>query len=237
MRYCFDIDNTICDTIGNDYKNSKPKKDVITEINRLHSIGHYVIMMTARGKSSGIDWTEFTQNQLKEWNLHYDELLMNVKPNADIFIDDKAMNSVDWIRQSITPMHGVVAGAFDLIHPGYIRLLNFCKTKCDKLTVALHNNPNLQRNYKLKPILTIKERMEVLSSLKQVDSVVMYETENDLINLLNTYKFDVRFLGTEYKHSNTITGKDIIPIIFHERDHDWSYTNLCKKILERDKHD
>jgi cytidyltransferase-like protein len=234
MRYCFDIDNTICETDGGKYKEAKPKNHIISKINELYDQGHYIILMTARGKSSGIDWTSFTDEQMKAWGVKHHELVMNVKPNADLFIDDKGINVKDWEKENINPTWGIIAGAFDLIHPGYVRLFNFCKQKCSHLTVALHVNPNSERSHKKVPILSIEERIEVLTSMKQVNDVVPYNTENDYIDILKTRKYDMRFLGSEYESTpEKITGRDIVPIVFHERNHDWSYTALCEKIKQR----
>jgi len=100
MIYCFDIDGTICSSVKNsDYQKAEPFKDVIDEINHLYESGHKIIFMTARGSVSGKDWTELTKSQLKKWNVQYHELIMNKKPHADLFIDDKAKNIVDWRRE------------------------------------------------------------------------------------------------------------------------------------------
>lgn len=96
MIYCFDIDGTICDTDGNDYPGAVPFKDVINKINELHAGGHTIKMFTARGSVSGTDWTEFTEKQLSEWGVTYDELIMNKKPHYDILVDDKAISAMAW---------------------------------------------------------------------------------------------------------------------------------------------
>lgn len=231
MRYCFDIDNTICITPASDYHNSIPKTDVINKINELYDKGDHIIVMTARGASSGIDWEEFTEKQLKSWNLKYHELICNKKPNADFFVDDKAVNIIEWEKNYINKK-GIIFGAFDLIHPGYIRFFQFCKQHCSHLTIALHENPNFERNDKKIPIMSIPERIEILSSIKYVDSIITYQTENEITNILYTKNYNVRFLGSDYKDNiEKITGYNIIPIIFHERNHDWSYTKLRNKLI------
>lgn len=97
MIYCFDIDGTICSSVQNsEYQKAMPFADVLNEINRLYEEGNKIIFMTARGCVSGKDWTDFTRSQLKDWGVKYHELITNVKPHADIFIDDKALNATDW---------------------------------------------------------------------------------------------------------------------------------------------
>jgi quercetin dioxygenase-like cupin family protein len=91
MKYFIDLDNTLCFTENGDYTNSKPIVERIRYINELKSNGHEITIWTARGSSSGIDHRELTLNQLREWKVQYDKLLMG-KPNYDIYIDDKSFN-------------------------------------------------------------------------------------------------------------------------------------------------
>ena len=93
MIYYVDIDETICYYNGErHYKNARPNHERIKKINRLHEQGHKVVYGTARGGTTGIDWTELTQEQLTRWGVKYDELKM-WKPAYDVFICDKAINS------------------------------------------------------------------------------------------------------------------------------------------------
>ena len=104
MRYCVDIDGTICSpTIGRDYENAQPWQDRIDVINKLYDDGDYIIYFTARGmgrfagdpdagaKASAILF-ELTKEQLDSWGCKYNELILG-KPHADYFIDDKGINS------------------------------------------------------------------------------------------------------------------------------------------------
>ena len=91
MKYIVDIDNTICETIESDYKNSKPINLHIDKINRLYQQGNYITYWTARGSNSGIDWSSFTVDQLAKWGCLYHEIKFN-KPSYDLWIDDKSIN-------------------------------------------------------------------------------------------------------------------------------------------------
>jgi hypothetical protein len=97
MKYVVDIDNTICRTQGSDYQNSVPLSDRIRKINELYQAGHTITYWTARGGNSGIDWSELTERQLKNWGCQYHELRMG-KPAYDLWIDDKAINSEDFFQ-------------------------------------------------------------------------------------------------------------------------------------------
>ena len=125
---------------------------------------------------------------------------------------------------------GVIAGAFDVIHPGYIYLFNECKQHCDHFLLLLHEDPSIERSEKMKPILGIKERKLILSSLRQIDEIITYKTEDDLLKILKNRKIDIRFQGDDYKEKN-YTGQDLdIPIHFLDRSHGWSTTKF-KKLL------
>lgn len=93
--YCFDLDNTLCNTTGEDYSKSTPILKRIKIVNKLYDDGNKVIIFTARGSLTGIDWTELTKNQLKSWNLKHTELLLG-KPAADFYIDDRAADPFGW---------------------------------------------------------------------------------------------------------------------------------------------
>ena len=229
MIYCFDIDGTICTlTHNSNYHKATPFVDVIEEINYLYDTGNKIIMMTARGSVSKIDHTQLTKNQLSKWGVKYHELIMHKKPNADLYIDDKGININDWRKKKVK---GLIAGCFDLIHPGYIQMFKDAKTVCNYLIIALHEDPSIERSSKLKPVHTVEERQVILSGIKYVDEVVHYKTEQGLYDILQRIKPQYRIVGTDYRSKN-ITGKDIdgIELYYHEREHKWSYSDLRKRI-------
>ena len=125
---------------------------------------------------------------------------------------------------------GFVAGAFDLIHPGYIKLFKYAKKYCDSLIVAIHQDPSIERPKKFRPVHSLRERKLIIQSLKHVDKTVNYKTEKDLVNLLIKLPISIRFLDINYKNKN-ITGEELnIPIKWVPRKHSYSTTNLIKKI-------
>jgi dTDP-glucose 4,6-dehydratase len=92
MIYFIDIDNTICKTSESDYYNSEPIKARIEKINAMYRAGHTIIYWTARGSNSGIDWQDFTDNQLNSWGCLRHQTILG-KPKYDYYVDDKAINS------------------------------------------------------------------------------------------------------------------------------------------------
>ena len=127
---------------------------------------------------------------------------------------------------------GVIAGNFDVIHPGYIYLFDECKDHCTELIILLHEDPSIERPEKLNPILSLEERKMILSSLIQVDRIETYKLESDLYELLSNLTIDIRFLGDDYRNKS-FTGDDLnIPIHFLDRSHGWSTTKFKNKIAE-----
>ena len=127
---------------------------------------------------------------------------------------------------------GVIAGNFDVIHPGYIKTFKECKENCDHFTILLHSDPTIERPNKLKPILSVDERIEILSSIKYIDDIKVYTYEEELIKLLEQNKFNIRFLGDDYI-GKSFTGIELnIDIHYLKRDHGWSTTKFKKLIAE-----
>ena len=128
---------------------------------------------------------------------------------------------------------GIIAGNFDIIHPGYVKLFKECKINCDKFIILLHSDPSIERPKKLKPVLSVKERKEMLLCFKQIDQVYQYTYESELYDLIKTIKPDIRFLGEDYKDKD-YTGKDLnIPVHWINRNHGWSTTKFKHKITEQ----
>jgi len=127
---------------------------------------------------------------------------------------------------------GVIAGNFDVIHPGYIHMFNECKKYCNYLIVLLHEDPTNERPEKLKPILSVEERLLILYSLKQVNLIMTYKTEAELYDILDEMNPDVRFLGDDYI-GKPFTGNDLdISIHYLNRDHGWSTTKYKQLIAD-----
>jgi len=91
-RFVFDIDGVIAKLEPNlAYDQTGPEEKMVSIINKLYDMGNEIILFTARGYVTGIDWSEVTRKQLNEWGLKYHELLFG-KPNADYYIDDKMLS-------------------------------------------------------------------------------------------------------------------------------------------------
>ena len=94
-----DIDGTICNNTNGDYKKAIPIYKNIKKINELYYNGDIIVYWTARGSTTGVDWTELTVIQLREWGAKYNKVILN-KPHFDLYICDKSINSNTFFNQN-----------------------------------------------------------------------------------------------------------------------------------------
>ena len=131
---------------------------------------------------------------------------------------------------------GVTFSQFDMLHAGHIAMLSEAKNHCDYLIAGLQNNAQWDRPEKNAPIQSIVERQIQLAATRYVDEIVVYNTEQDLVDLLLILPVDVRILGVEYEHKD-FTGKTEcfsrgIEIIYNGRDHSFSSSSLRKRVVQ-----
>lgn len=127
---------------------------------------------------------------------------------------------------------GVIAGNFDVIHPGYIHMFKEMERHCDQIFILLHDDPTIERPEKCKPILSVRERREMLTKLVPGCTILTYNTEAELRFLLVSVDPDVRFLGEDYINKS-FTGDELnIPIHIIGRHHGWSTTKFKRAIAD-----
>ncbi len=132
---------------------------------------------------------------------------------------------------------GITFSTFDLLHAGHIGMLREAKQHCDYLIVGLQTDPTIDRpDTKNKPVQPLVERYAQLNAGKFVDEIVPYETEQDVIDILELFEVDIRFLGEEYREKD-FTGKDVcrkrgIELHFNKRDHRFSSSDLRRRVAE-----
>lgn len=130
---------------------------------------------------------------------------------------------------------GFTASSFDLLHSGHVAMLEEARNQCDYLIVGLHTDPTIDRPAKNKPVQTIFERFIQLKGCKFVDQIIPYDTEEDLINLLQVVKPDVRFIGQDYI-GKAFTGSELdIKLIYTSRRHNFSTSALRTRVSKCQK--
>ena len=127
-------------------------------------------------------------------------------------------------------MIGFTCGAFDLLHAGHVVMLKEARKNCDKLVVGLQTDTSIDRQDKNKQAQSVYERYVQLSGVKYVDEIIPYDTEQSLVDLLQSQEIDIRFIGEDYR-DREFTGSDLpIEVFYTSRQHSFSSTNLRKVI-------
>ncbi len=131
---------------------------------------------------------------------------------------------------------GITFGAFDLFHAGHILMLQEAKTQCDHLIVCIQTDPSVDRDDKNAPIQSIVERQIQVSACKYVDEIIVYDTEDDVIEILKSVDWDVRILGDEYR-DKPFTGREesLDKCYFNRRPHNFSSSELRLRVVEKAK--
>ena len=127
-------------------------------------------------------------------------------------------------------INGFTCGCFDLLHAGHIVMLKETKQHCDYLIVGLQTDPSIDRQEKNQPVQSVYERFVQLNAVEYVDEIIPYDTEQSLIDLLESTPIDIRFVGEDYK-DKSFTG-DYLPIdtIYTNRKHSFSTSSLRRKV-------
>jgi len=132
---------------------------------------------------------------------------------------------------------GITFSTFDMLHAGHIAMLSEAKNHCDYLIAGLQTDPTIDRpTQKNPPVQSIVERQIQLSACRYVDEVVVYQTEEDLVDLLLILPVDVRILGVEYQDQD-FTGRTEgnmrgIKLVFNGRDHSFSSSSLRRRVAK-----
>ena len=124
---------------------------------------------------------------------------------------------------------GFTCGCFDLLHAGHIVMLKETKENCDYLIVGLQTDPSIDRKEKNPPVQSVYERFVQLNAVKYVDEIIPYDTEESLIDLLESTPIDIRFVGEDYKNIS-FTGEGLHETFYTSRKHSFSTSGLRRRV-------
>lgn len=127
---------------------------------------------------------------------------------------------------------GFTCSCFDLLHAGHILMLKEAKAQCDYLIVGLQTDPTLDRPTKNRPTQSILERYIQLEAVKYVDEIVVYATEDDLMQVLNAYNINIRIIGEDYINKSFTGDKLPIETYYNKRAHKFSTSELRARIAQ-----
>lgn len=136
------------------------------------------------------------------------------------------------------PVIGFTCSTFDLLHAGHILMLKEAASVCDYLIVGIQTDPTIDRPQKNKPIQSLDERLIQLEAVKYVDSIFVYTTEDELLELITNLDIDTRIVGADYLGKD-FTGKQYcedngIAIYYNSRDHNYSTTELRERVARHE---
>jgi D-sedoheptulose 7-phosphate isomerase len=141
FTYVFDLDGTLCTNTFGEYEKAIPIPEAIAKVNNLHLDGHRIKIFTARGSGSGKDWREITANQLSSWGVLHDELVLG-KPEADFYIDDRAIAAQEWLNVTPSSLSGLSYVYASLLEASNVMIKNTASGQklleaCELITRAL----------------------------------------------------------------------------------------------------
>ena len=133
---------------------------------------------------------------------------------------------------------GITFSTFDLLHAGHVKMLEEAKRECDYLICVLQTDPTIDRPEKNRPVQSVVERYIQLKGCKYVDEIIPYATEQDLEDVLRSFKIDIRIIGDEYA-SKQFTGRQYceekgIALHFNKREHRFSSSELRREVQAKE---
>ena len=148
-----------------------------------------------------------------------------IGPNVEIDNNDVIDRRSKWNMRI-----GFTCGAFDVLHTGHVLMLEEAKSVCDYLVVGVQSDPNIDRPDKNKPVQSYDERIITVKAIRYVDEVVLYNTEDDLVDLLTKLNPDIRILGADWQGKKYTGWQLPIEPYFNSRNHSYSSSSLRKRI-------
>jgi rfaE bifunctional protein nucleotidyltransferase chain/domain len=133
------------------------------------------------------------------------------------------------------PMRVMVNGTFDILHRGHIEMLNYAKSRGDRLLIAIDTDRRVKElKGKDRPINNQEDRQFFLLNLKAVDEVLIFDSKEELIEIMKDYKPDVYVKGSDWKKDRPSTAEQYCKeVIYYDRVGDYSTTNTIQNIIDR----
>ena len=129
---------------------------------------------------------------------------------------------------------GFVNGCFDILHPGHLKLIEFCRSHCDFLIIGIDSDKMVQRaKGKNRPFNSQSDRKYVLENIKGVDKVFIFNSHGVLKEKLKKIKPDVMVVGEEYKERRVFGAEHVKELKFFEKIDGYSTTKTIESISNR----
>lgn len=127
-----------------------------------------------------------------------------------------------------------VNGSFDLLHPGHIRLLNTARSMGDYLLVAIDSDRRItEKKGPSRPVNDQFTRQVIMSNLKAVDEVKVFNSDAELTDIIKHYEPDIMIVGSDWKGKPVIGSEYARKLEFFERRDDYSTTSTLQSYIDR----
>ncbi len=129
----------------------------------------------------------------------------------------------------------MVNGTFDILHRGHLELLNYAKSQGHQLLVAIDTDRRVKElKGDTRPINNQEDRKFFLYNLKPVDFVMLFDSKEELINIMKEYKPNVYVKGSDWQRDKPGTAEQYCKkVIYYDRVGDYSTTNIIQRITDR----
>lgn len=129
----------------------------------------------------------------------------------------------------------MVNGTFDILHRGHIELLNYAKSLGDKLLVAIDTDRRVKElKGETRPVNNQEDRKFHLENLKAVDGVMLFDSKEELIEIMKGWQPDIYVKGSDWKKDKPSTAEQYSKeVIYYDRVGNYSTTNIIQRIADR----
>ena len=130
--------------------------------------------------------------------------------------------------------HIFVNGTFDILHPGHVQLLNYAKSLGDSLTVGIDSDRRVrEKKGPTRPVNSVDDRAFMLYSLKAVDHVVVFDSDEELERCIKVVKPDIMVVGSDWKDKSVIGSMYSAELRFFDRIEEYATTKTIESIIDR----
>jgi rfaE bifunctional protein nucleotidyltransferase chain/domain len=129
---------------------------------------------------------------------------------------------------------GFVNGCFDILHPGHLEMIQYCRKYCDYLIIGIDSDKMIKKaKGSNRPFNNEKDRKFFLENIKGVDKVFIFNSHKLLKEKLKKLEPDIMIVGDEYKDKKVIGGEHAKELKFFEKIDGYSTTKIIQDIIDR----
>ena len=129
---------------------------------------------------------------------------------------------------------GFVNGCFDLVHKGHLKLIEYCKSQCDYLIIAIDSDEMVKKiKGRDRPVNNQLDRKYFLEQIKGVDKVIIFNSHRFLKQKLKKINPDIMVVGTEYADKYVVGAEFAKELKFFDKVDDYSTTKIIQNLVNR----